>query len=293
LDFFGAAEMLPSVASLSRCAEFHGRTIVVSGITLKSVKIWCAFFEEIAQMARNLAQRDRASFVCIVKGELTLQAPRSSPGISVLRWNDVSSLDMLLYASTLLDGQSTRTRLTQAAMIAAVAQFDPVAAKIVASCDQNDRLDLERALDAIASDRGWLKDPATWWNGAVMMLDREPVYHAAHPLGRGRLDRLIWRSQLATLFPILEEHRLAVLHMFEHVFGTDAFNLDYGEIVYRLRAYRRKHWLPPNQLRIIEDFERLRRMRNSLAHGAPLSSEQLGDPLLYGDFLDVTFDSSR
>ena len=111
--------------------------------------------------------------------------------------------------------------------------------------------------------------------------------HLAATGNRHEIDRRIWRAQLSSLFPWIEEHRLRIIDRYRKLLRVDDHlrtlhvteieNIELGALRYQLRQH-----IPRAEL---EHIEALAAMRNDLAHRKPVDPYSFDRALKLSDTL--------
>lgn len=104
---------------------------------------------------------------------------------------------------------------------------------------------------------------------------------------RKEIEQRIWRAQLASLFPWIEEHRLRIVDRYRKLLRiddhlrklhvTEVENIELGALKYQLRQH-----IPRAEL---EHIEALAAMRNNLAHRKPVDTRSFDCALKISDTL--------
>lgn len=131
-------------------------------------------------------------------------------------------------------------------------------------------------------DSSWMREENSFWEQeAKLQWDDRDESHSCYLelTGQlGELKRRIWKAQIVSVFPFLENRRCEIVQKvkdflptsFQSVTGEikDVESLELGEIMYELNKLKRS---PP----IVSEVKHLRAIRHELAHLRPASYELL------------------
>lgn len=180
-----------------------------------------------------------------------------------------------------------------ASVIASLAVWDPLLAERLA----RQRLDVvfqpDKLLQAIAIERRWEGQEASWHSGSMANVDGREVIHSAFLACNGPKDHLhrrVWSGQVGVLLPFVEERRQDLLMQLAGVlqvpyttrFGIveDVRDLEIGHIESQLLTAS-----PRGRSELVEFVRKLREIRNALAHQEAITAAQLMVPAL-ADWMD-------
>lgn len=272
------------------CQEdgFAGHLIWLDGVTETHWPAWRNFLSAYQHHCRCRSELDRTLFCVPLEGSLALTPPKADVCLQHLFWYDrVAPLDMLLYASLLWRKHALAPLLKQVviALTAHLALFDPTLAERLAGAPLATLLAPQTLLRELAEARGWTRDIQHWVCGAADCVEGEAQYHSAFLAlleFQPQLRQRLWSAQVGVVFPTLERFRLAwIEYLGEFLPATlpggdgslkDRLELEFGQIYWQVSnsglRYKPEIWEP---------VQRLRELRNALAHGEPLDPTQLGD----------------
>ena len=173
--------------------------------------MWRTFLEKYAQAIRARPVLARSPLLVILQGSSDEVPVREDVCLRVRRWqNCVGELDMLLYCSVLLRGQTTEPflRALLAGTVASVAGADPELAEFLARESPAMVLDPRVALKNFAAERQWTGHEPNWTDGSLDSIDGVPRVHSCLP-GRDpqELQYLLWRAQVTVILPYIEQQR--------------------------------------------------------------------------------------
>ena len=292
------ARLLPSAAgdvvpSARRVAEVAGggRFIVVLGGLEASVwPSWRDFLAEYAGACAERAPHLRPRLVAVADGITVADLTERAGSLEIHPWNGVvGGLDMLLYTAHRFAGRTEAGTDLLAAVGARVALWDPAVADLLAARPASEVLEPVGALRELAASRGWSSaDEPAWERGTLAMVDGQMQVHSALLAARGEeraLRTRVWSGQAGVLLPLVEQRRRDVVERvrslltlpFDTGYGViaDARDLEVSHLAFLLRGQR----VPP---RLRDLVERLRRIRNLLAHFEPVAPDDALDPEVYG-----------
>ena len=289
-----APDSLPRAArtvwALDQHSSFWGLLVWLDDLAGATWPQWRQFLTDYASVARQRPRFERCVFCVPLTGVTALSPPADDICISVRRWAGyVDGLDMTMYTSTLLRGNRLRPvqRRLAISLIAGTALWDPSASERLAQEPIEVQMNPQPVLMDIARERGW--DPADdaasgWHRGMSDCFEGRIQPHSAMLAiadGTNELNSRIWKAEVSTVLPHLEEQRREVLSRYGRLlklpfvtrFGeviTDAFDLELAHIASQLgRLAGRVNF------RTRRAVERMAAVRNKLAHLEPLEFNDL------------------
>ncbi len=292
------ARLLPSAAttvvpSARRVAEVPGGgrfVVVLNAVEAAGWPSWRDFLAEYARVCAERSPHLRPRLVALVSGVMLADLPERADCLEIYAWDGVvGGLDMLLYTAHRFAGRIEAGTDLLAAVGARVALWDPAVADLLADRPASEVLAPVAALQELAASRGWsaAEEPA-WERGTLATVDGQRQVHAALLAARGEeraLRTRVWSGQAGVLLPLVEQRRRDVLERVRPLltlpldtgYGviSDARDLEVSHLAFLLRGQR-----VPARLRDL--VERLRRIRNLLAHFEPVSPEDALDPEVHG-----------
>jgi hypothetical protein len=193
----------------------------------------------------------------------------------------VDRLDMALFLNRVLLSRFPHPLHHKVALsvITEVAGSDPHLARHLAKHDLAEIMDPVSLLSSFGAERGWTAssiggDP--WQDGMCDVVDGARTLHSAAAVvmgDRAVVRRRVWRGQLVSLYPFIEEQRVKLI---PHVRGYIRFpvettygivdnpeDLELGQLIHFLRGKR----LPPRTWKLLSI---LTEMRHALAHLEPV-----------------------
>lgn len=281
-----------SAKKLLESRRLQGRVIYIQGLDPTSWVFWSAFLDEFQHLTRNMSLLERILFIAPLVGKATKVSFKPEAGLSMLQWDGiVESADMLLFTAFLVKERKFPQRLswTLITSIAEVSAFDPEVASLLAREPEQTILAPREILQNMCMKRGWTSDTGREWSaGTIMKFNGSHTVHPALAALQDGIDRHLWRAHVATVFPIIEEHRISFINKykkyfsvpFETIYGTvnNHENLELGHILHQVKA--KKIPITKAELSFIKE---LKNARDKLAHLQPISSSKLlRGSLIYG-----------
>jgi len=264
--------------NLLACEDFQGRLLWLTGLTEERWPPWREFLVEYEQACRSVPQFYRTLFIVPLIGPLALAPPPAEVCMACHEWRDcVSEMDMLLYCALSLQASSlpAAVRKLTAAVVAELALWDPGTAEALLAAEPWRCLSPLEVLVGIAKERGWTaQTPASWEGGTLERADHGNRVHSALLAVQGEeaeISRRVWAGLVRVLLPLIEERRLALLPKVQSRLRfpirvdsgeliSDARDLEIGPLCYFLAKGGLRG-------RDLEPLYRMKRLRNSLAHG--------------------------
>ncbi|WP_147335669.1 hypothetical protein [Pseudotabrizicola alkalilacus] len=137
---------------------------------------------------------------------------------------------------------------------------------------------------------GWMSrnlDRASSFEGSFGTRTFSCPLHLSSSLQGKECDQRIWKAQLASIFPWIEEHRIRIVERYKKFLRIDdrlrqlkvfeVENIELGALTYQLRQH-----VPRNEF---EHMEALASMRNDLAHRKPIDAQKFKRALEISDTL--------
>ncbi len=286
-----APDLLRNISTLSQQDGFQGRVIWLREIG-STWGAWRSFLTEYGHLCQSLSRFERTLFGVEAIGEPALTLPVENVCLSAHRWSGVvDPLDSQVYATGLL--RSRRFPAVQkalvAAMLAAVASWDPIVSERLAEEPLEILLRPHAVLREIGRERGWCcptpDSEHAWALGLRDNFGGRTLWHssvlAANPSDR-EIERRIWGAQVRVLLPYVEECRHELLDRLTGVVRLP-FRLPDGRTVsdlHELEVGQLEHCVSAMGLPVPPDITILKRVRNHLAHLEVLNSELLSSAIL-------------
>lgn len=281
--------------------EHQQKTLWLDRLTTAEWPAWRDILRPAGHVLRGLSPATRPCLVIPLSGSLAQE--KSLTGEIVYQHLScralTTSLDHLIWATTIArerPDEPPQIRELVVALIAELAGGDIRLADILLNADLADLCEPHHLLTDYAYFRGWSSDTLArlsirgefdcWATGLIDDIGNALVIHSAllslaQPESQhgALLTRRIWRAQLRSLFPWLEEQRWALIDAAAHLlvppFTTSrntmvdrAEDLDLGAIAWHLRYSQRRRTAADYALTGIANS--LANARNELAHRSPL-----------------------
>ena len=266
---------------------FADCVVWVEGIEETAWPSWRGFLERYADLARRRSALERGVLCVQLIGQPPEQLPKSDVALTVYRWQDyVGELDMLAWLHYLMGHQSVRSpikRQLKLRLALELVGYDPNLAIEAADLPLEALTDPVAWLRTIAVTRDWSEHMSPCWQaGSHNVIDGRPVTHpalrAVRQHGLAEIHSLVWRAQVAVLFPYLEEARAHYLREY-----ADSLRLPhdtgYGLMIHHREDlelshihHQLRHRVPQKEqqrLRLLRD------VRNALAHHQALNAQFL------------------
>ena len=243
-----------------------------------SWQTWWKWLNKLRLQVQQLPEYDRTSF-CVtvpnsvdpIKYEVGLRPFDLESGLREL---DVSHF---VDDQPALAGEKRLERRVRLATIVELARFDLNLAEDLSKETLDTLIEPSKLLRKFRAQSSWMNDNCSCWvNGAKSVwydrLESHSCYLEAHDQ-RQEIQRRIWKAQLTTLFPHLEQRRLEIINCakpilpkrFESATGEvkDPELLELGELNYLMSICQ-----APKRLR--DEVRSLAEVRNELAHLRPI-----------------------
>lgn len=274
---------------LAEHPDLAGRAFLVRDIPLHAWPGWERFLRRVEPRIRGRDAWQRPLFCCVVRGLPPDRLPREEVALAVIPWDDAfTKTDALLWASMLaadLD-EGRLARRVRAAVTAELALWDVDLAERLIRLSLAELLQPDEALRATRDSYQWSgSSEARWESGQRQRFDGVDTRHSADLRRAGDADevrRRIWRGQVATLFPFVEEQRQRLVRRYagrlrpvtaENGERVKPQDLEIGQICWQLVSNGGARIMLEEQ----QVIRRLRDVRNDLAHLRTVSAEQLAD----------------
>lgn len=254
-------------------------------------EIWRTFLNDFGVAARQLAPYERP--LLLVDSLAADVRPSFVDDValaSALCRGAVEPEDMALYAAALLRDVATpnHERRLRSGVVAELAIWDPETAANLAKLPPELLLNPTAVLREIASERSWATDlhedqERAWAEGALQMIEGVPRLHSAYCALVGdekEIRRRIWSGQVSTLFPLIERLRIRIVELLDGRLGdsNELLELEIAELYRRLDALPRNRRDPE----LFRATQRLKEMRDRLAHREPVDLRYIRDPAVTG-----------
>jgi hypothetical protein len=271
-----AAEASSStIRRLATHEAFMGQLIWVTPHS-SSWQAWKRFLLEYADACRTVPEGKRSLFIVLLEGLPPASALADDVTLCTKVWLDVvGEIDLLIYASLQLQRLSLPApkRSLLALSVSRIALWDFDTADRLLDARPLDMLAPAAILDELARDRGWDGDTLVAWEaGTENHCDGARHTHSSICLARGderTVTHRVWSAQASVILPLIEKRRLELLPKARRFLRlpveidgeviSSAEDLEIGHLAYSVSRSAADAVLK-------QRFQRLRRVRNHLAH---------------------------
>lgn len=287
-DALGLDECIPGNRTIASLIASIGRSrrIIVSDVNLNILKAWTDFATEYESASRAVSKFDRTQLVIVLSGIPRHLLPRPAPALEVLVWDGwVGEADVMSYiASAWRDDRRPVNALSRlsARIIVRLALWDFDLVDRMLDWSPADLLAPEVALESMAHENDIVLG-RSWEEGGLCLFDGEEIVHSLVLAGggdaQGELSMRVWAAQAAELLPMLEIRRRRLVDRMKNVpdpparmildgsIVTDLDDVELGGLTHLARVHR-------YPLVITQEAERLRWLRNRLAHQCTVSLDE-------------------
>lgn len=220
----GAALDVPRTAGeLAQNSDFQGYLVWLINPCEEAWDCWSNFLYQYSDFSRRRSLVERSLFCVILQGEIALRPPDEDVCLSVHRWDDsVEHLDMLQFVTTLLRDKNEKglQRELVGHIVTELALWDPLLAKALVGKSLEELLNPIELLKQYGTEKqNWGRflpdaEEVCWSIGVQHRMDRKNRLHSAMAaiLGHHReLDHRLWKGQIRTLYPFIEEQRYELI----------------------------------------------------------------------------------
>ena len=273
---------ISSIAELASLASH--RVYFFDGVESSHDTFW-KFIEAFRLENHGRPEFDRDTFLILLDGNQS--APKFDVGMKVLRWEGVvREIDGLIYLSNrLTDGGGSQLHdLVKVRILLELAGTDIGLLEYLANFSLKDLVTPKRLLMAYATASSWLNaNLRTWNDGGEDLFNSSRRIHSCCLALRNddqEILRRVWRGQLVSLFPYIEERRIELAKSLSgflsqssfthHYTGerVDFWDLDIGPM-YFIASKTQAPARMKSELRILRD------VRHHLAHLQPVPCDQV------------------
>lgn len=278
-----------------------GQIVLVYGVRLSSWGAWKIFLDEYELACRGVGTTERPLVVLLTEGVALKEMPERGAALRVLEGDNViGEIDVLLFTTSLLRNavRADYKMKLMARMICRLALWDLEVARFLTERRPDDLLDPMRVLADAILELGMPDGLSrTWESGGIQRFDNVECVHPFVVVREGDVHReltmRLWAAQAAEVLPALELQRRSLVRRMRglvsmpvEIDGTRYDDLDDMEIG------PLSHVANTRQLAgaIRVKANKLKRLRNSLAHLEALGATDIFDEDLYQHSLvDRTF----
>jgi hypothetical protein len=282
--------------------EYMTSVIAVEISSQEACAAWRDFIGDYQSAYMDKEALERAPILLVVRGQGPTSGFMGETALRIFHWNGrVTEIDMNIYSHFIcqdLEGPRWKKRLI-IALIGKLAKWDKGLSEHLR---REYRLMLDNPLNLLTkwgSERYFnrtVSDDDRWNVGLEYDYEEVNETHSvvfALQEDKAELKRLIWKAQMSVLFPLIEEHRTELIKLFSGFLDVpfhpptrkntikDKSELELGHIQYQLT--KKKHKLSSKKFTnsqagvILEFIEKLKDIRNQLAHMRPASSGSILD----------------
>ena len=257
---------------------FEGRLIWIDGLGNGNFLGWMTFLEKYSQVSRNMSMLKRTTFVAPLETHES-GVSEADLGLMIHDWAGViDEMDLAFLANDRLRTRGIDGVLRELLVmtVARVAAWDFAVAEWLSQASEEDILDPLALLKSAAAERGWTcETPSSVSLGTASCTGMPHPAHAAVS-NPDEIQRRVWSAQVSVLLPIIEVQRREIIRRHRNQIDAelrranweeDAESLEIGRLAFLFSGAASE---PEFSCRV----ERLRRARNSLAHGQPLPTSQ-------------------
>ena len=266
-----------SVAELSKLA--NQRIYCIEGIDDASIAFW-RFLEAFRLENHSRPEFDRDTFLIFLNGKYN--PPKFDVGLKVLRWEGVvREIDGLTFLNDrVADGRESELYATvKMRILIELAGTDLGLLDYLSGFSLSELVTPMKLLKAYAAENDWMNGKLCSWNdgGEDLFNASRRIHSCCHALrdDDSEISRRVWRGQIVSLFPYIEERRIELgkrligfvseITFTHHFTGeiVDFWDLDIGPMYFIAR-----NTLAPS--RIKGELEVCRDVRHYLAHLQPV-----------------------
>lgn len=278
--------------SLLRQLLKPGQVVLVDRVRPCSWIAWKQFIGEYELASRSVGMCERPLIVLFTEGVALLEMPETAVALRVLAWNNmVGELDVLLFVTSLLRNNRKpgyELRLT-GRMISRLALWDLAIAAYLTKRKPEDLFHPAAVLNDASHELGM---PAgldrTWQSGGLQCFDDVQCAHPFLIVREGdpqqELTMRLWAAQATEVLPALELQRRSLVRRMRKLGATpidmagitydDLNDMEIGPLSHVAHSQRLS-----NDIR--QTAEKLKRLRNKLAHLDALDVDDVFDEKLY------------
>jgi hypothetical protein len=279
-------------ASLLRHCLEPGQVVLVRGVRPGTWGGWKQFLGEYELASRSVGISERPLIVLLTEGVALTEMPERAVALRVLACdNVVGELDVLLFVTSLLrDGGRTDYKLRLVArMICRLALWDLAIAAYLVERKPEELFRPERVLNEALRELGMPDGlDKTWESGGLQCFDDVQCTHPFLVVIEGdaqqELMMRLWAAQAAEVLPALELWRRNLVRRMRGLVATpidvdgvryvDLNDMEIGPLSHVAHTLRLS-----NDIR--QTANKLKRLRNSLAHLQALDATDAFDEELY------------
>lgn len=267
----------PTVAAaIEACGRF-APSFVVEITEDQCWREWRKWLERFRHHCQQLPTAHRPTLALFLRGFVPDEMPTSDVALTIIDRRDAwSEVDALAVAEAEFLPPARTTALLRRVLIHTVARlalWDHGLARQLSQAGADAILNPNATLRAYALARGWRASIApSEIHGSLAYFDHELRPHSAHLAlidDQVRLMQRLWRAQMSVLLPWGEEQRLKLVESARRYLPAgEATEMEIGPMYYQLAA-------GSAPLGLTREANRLRHLRNTLAHRGILSLQEI------------------
>jgi len=270
----------------------------IDGISENEWPKWKLFLDEYEHASRGVEVWHRTVFAVQLVGGVARNLPKNKPAVALkihrFYHGVVNRIDTLLYVTSRLDN-AAETPNHYRLLLNMVVELAGTDLGLAERFCREDIFTVSTPfpiLKNLALERGWDKitsSPASVISGTTDLFDGQEYVNSAYLAICGQeqeIVRRLWRAQLSVIFPMIEEKRLRYIGKMRGQFPLP-FKTSYGDVTVEdeleishlcFMARTNKISVDRSTFRVLD---KLREMRNALAHLEAVPHEFLNDTQLF------------
>ncbi|AOJ29023.1 hypothetical protein WJ12_29855 [Burkholderia seminalis] len=280
-----------TVSLLRQCLK-PGQIVLIHGVRPSTWSAWKQFLDEYELASRGVGTIERPLVVLLTEGVSLREMPERGAALRVLECeNVIGEIDVLLFTTSILrNGVKADYKLKlMARMICRLALWDLDVARFLTERKPDELLDPKRVLSEAILELG-LPDglTRTWESGGIQRFDDVECAHPFIVVSEGdvhqELMMRLWAAQAAEVLPALELQRRSLVRrmrglitmpvVVDGIKYDDLDDMEIGPLSHVAHINRLS-----NAIRLTAN--KLKRLRNSLAHLEVLGATDVFDEALY------------
>ncbi|WP_232292236.1 hypothetical protein [Paraburkholderia graminis] len=280
-----------TVSLLRQCMK-PGQVVLIHGVRSSSWRAWKLFLNEYEQASRSVGMIERPLVALLTEGVPLQEMPERGAALRVLECDNViGEIDVLLFTTSLLRNvvRADYKMKLMARVICRLALWDLEIARFLTEQKPESLLEPQRILGEAIRELGMPDSlTRTWESGGIQRFDDVECVHPFIVVREGdvhqELTMRLWAAQAAEVLPALELQRRILVRRMRGlvsmpmtVDGTTYDDLDDMEIGPLSHVANTRQL--SNAIRLTAN--KLKRLRNSLAHLEALDATDVFDEDLY------------
>ena len=184
---------------------------------------WRSFLMDLERLGKDIPWYQRPLFLIELKGDGIGSPVENGVTVAWHEWgNTISRADMGLYVALLSprEGEAHHEHSVRTSIVSALSLSDPELARQLARLPLEELLEPQEILLGYAKEQGWgpegfdPKDEASRIRGKLCKIDEKEYWHSAALAASSNMELVktrIWQGQLVSLFPLVEELKVALI----------------------------------------------------------------------------------